>query len=1159
MRTLKQENHADKEFVVGSLKVLKNVEGAGFKKIKEDIDTLDRTVNNFVRDQKDYWSEISADGYINPIEKQILYKEWQVINTTYTNIMSQVEKEEVKNEEEIQSYIIEYNRLSNYLFEEIKLFDNFNESTKLINREYFNQKYTDYYDSEIYVQTVLINKLAGKTGQIRVLTSLNVTGLKNEVAIYLGQLYQWNGSAWKLTGGTLPTDPILHYSFDENENIYVDVGINSFNNDRPNDTTVSMDKNNFNIEFTNSAIISQFAVSFSNVYTGSIISFEIEGSANIQYINCIIFKDGSYINDGTFYKTDKKIYYKTNSINKAVIFQIFSGKKGDFCKIKNMQVVFANNNLPVIDNAQGKYNAINNGGIFFDKKLHLYKNNYLTNTDYKTSTNFTVSLWCRAENKTGGLIQNIVTNDSFIIRNGASWGTYLMAYVLCKNSDGTTNSDLIHLGSLLSDTEFEHIVVKKQGATVSCYRNGVYIAGKTYETEILTPSSTLIIASQYNSRGQDLDDIQFYNRALSDQEILGLYLAKGNTPKRFTLNDYRLNLIDDDGVISVSEKKELLSRWKEIYNAENVSTSLPTSNITSNGEYKAVIDAANLLNIGSISVITSYIESANALRNAFWNSSNGYLNNMTIASTLLGNLDSLFANYRQALQNANNAISDQQSAQASGITVQMASPFIQLPVNVSGDVISYENTGNIITVLNGAQVLTPVESSVTLADNQYSVTSSGSGITAGSVSVDATNKRIVINDSTALTKLIAQITYTIKFKINGTTGTLYAQQKISISSRGADGKPGQRGGMYLGIFTSTNQVTNYVKEDYFLNTTDGYCYYYDGSKWVKITSYSDNRYKSAVNDMISLGSNPNFADQFYAVVNAWINNLAAGNILADNILSKNLTITGSIKTEVYSDDEDNPKGAMLDSYGNIKINGQLNTPILKVKREKIEKLIKTFNPSNYQDAFESRNLIYYFKRFMAGTNDTNVPKYLKIICGGQIVKKIEMSLNSLHTISFIGENGVELDRVYIYNGRAVADINKYLTKTIQVYKYINDDYVLSLQNLETSGEFENIVYNSNGLIQLGGNHPLKKLVFPIGTKKSFIAAQIMSCVLFEDVKKYTEFWRPCMGYYNKWEILSLRIKENSVGLQNKINTQEWTMNIDDDSTIDSEIVLLILS
>jgi hypothetical protein len=328
-----------------------------------------------------------------------------------------------------------------------------------------------------------------------------------------------------------------------------------------------------------------------------------------------------------------------------------------------------------------------------------------------------------------------------------------------------------------------------------------------------------------------------------------------------------------------------------------------------------------------------------------------------------------------------------------------------------------------------------------------------------------------------------------------------------------------------------------------------------------MTSYSDNKYKSPVNDMISLGSNPNFADQFYAVVNAWIGNLAAGNILANNILSENLTIQkgGSIKTEVYSDDEDNPKGAMLDSNGNIKINGQLNTPILKVKKEKIEVLIKTFNPSNYQNEFESRNLIYYFKRYMADPNDTNVPKYLKIICGGQIVKKIEMSLTSLHTISFIGENGVELDSIYIYMGRVVTDINRYLTKTIQVYKYINDDYVLSLQNLETSGEFENIVCNSNGLIQLGGKHPLKKFIFSVGTKKSFIAAQIMSCVFFEDVRNYTEFWRPCMGYYKKWEILSLRIKENSVGLQNKTNTQEWTMNIDDNSTIDSEIVLLILS
>ena len=36
-----------------------------------------------------------------------------------------------------------------------------------------------------------------------------------QIGIWRGQLYSWNGADWVLTSGILPTDSVLHYSFDE--------------------------------------------------------------------------------------------------------------------------------------------------------------------------------------------------------------------------------------------------------------------------------------------------------------------------------------------------------------------------------------------------------------------------------------------------------------------------------------------------------------------------------------------------------------------------------------------------------------------------------------------------------------------------------------------------------------------------------------------------------------------------------------------------------------------------------------------------------------------------------------------------------------------------------------------------------------------------------
>lgn len=752
-----------------------------------------------------------------------------------------------------------------------------------------------------------------------------------QIGIWQGQVYSWNGTNWVLTSGILPTDPVLYYSFDDlydvpdglcnlrlkNGQTYSNMSYRGVNTGSP---IYTNSNGNLRVELPNR----QTSIYFSdnNINRLSIFKIKVISGA------CVI-DENRYYDDVKATITEGNehiIQFFGNGLKHVTIYPDRSTNQTVF-EILEVYIGEGLYNIPLIDNSGNEKHANCVKGFCqkgINGKSFKIKNPIVTGLNTQNlplSKAWSFSCWLNLKSSELYRIAQSYSdyNETYnsmatmIFGSKSNYNNYglqidynatskVLQVVYGERNQSTGQAQAIYDLPII-DKGFCHVAVIRDGT----YSN-VYIDGKLWNRINSITSDIANTQLNINDEGFyggncrtrptlfELDDFQIFNRPLSEQEVLGLYLARGNTPKKFTLNDYRLNLIDDDGVISVSEKKELLRRWKEIYNTEKVTTSLPTSNITANGEYKAVIDAVNLLSIGSISAITTYIEATNALRDAFWGS-NGYLTDMTTTSTLNGNLDSLFANYRQALQNANNAISDQQSAQASAITVQMASPFVQLPINDSGSVTSYDNSGNVITVLNGALTLTPVVSSATLADNQYSVIASGSGITAGTVSVDTTNKKVTIGNSTAMTKPNAQITYTIKFKINGTTGTLYAQQKISTASRGADGK---RGPMYRG---ATKPTTDVVYGDWYLDTSDNLIHVYNNSNWnTTITGYNDYRYTPALNDMLEIAAEkPDVG--FIRIVTAHIQNLAAGNILANILTTKELKLTGNgvVQSENYGE------------------------------------------------------------------------------------------------------------------------------------------------------------------------------------------------------------------------------------------------------------------
>ena len=186
---LKEENLAEKSITVGAIKVLGSMEGSGFQKIKESVDLLQEKMNTIRIKQDDYWSGLSADGIISRLEKKTLKKEYEAIDTVHTALMNQAKAKGVENTDEVKAYDRAFKDLHDYLFVELKLFDNMEEDTEIESSEVFNGYYTRYYYA---LQNAQNRVNIGDPGTIRVLNSLQDLGVDGEVALYENNFYMYD-------------------------------------------------------------------------------------------------------------------------------------------------------------------------------------------------------------------------------------------------------------------------------------------------------------------------------------------------------------------------------------------------------------------------------------------------------------------------------------------------------------------------------------------------------------------------------------------------------------------------------------------------------------------------------------------------------------------------------------------------------------------------------------------------------------------------------------------------------------------------------------------------------------------------------------------------------------------------------------------------------
>lgn len=136
----------------------------------------------------------------------------------------------------------------------------------------------------------------------------------------------------------------------------------------------------------------------------------------------------------------------------------------------------------------------------------------------------------------------------------------------------------------------------------------------------------------------------------------------------------------------------------------------------------------------------------------------------------------------------------------------------------------------------------------------------------------------------------------IKYIYYAPTGKILAVESVPVlydGAKGDKGENGAQGSAYKNIGhddIGTGIRTPWADGDTYLNAVDGYLYTYDAATrhWNKIPSYADSRYNQAINDMIALSNNTDYDAEFFEVVNLWVKNLFAEEIIVGNeIKSKN--------------------------------------------------------------------------------------------------------------------------------------------------------------------------------------------------------------------------------------------------------------------------------
>ena len=366
-----------------------------------------------------------------------------------------------------------------------------------------------------------------------------------QIGIWRGQVYQWNGTSWVLISGILPTAPVLHYSFDEVDDF--PSGINYFNFVSPShNCDVTNNNGEYTVRIKDESIPSYYPMFHVKSTSETSFSFDYKFDSGSkmellytdQTANYIYTYYDEELNDGWYRRVgtvpENISYFRPASCNASA----------GALKIKNFFLGDMVYNTPIIDNAKGKNNgkfanAVAVKGVN-GKAIKFYKSkngsSFFPNVLKQKNTNFSFAFWVK-----GGV------NSEYGIL-GSRANSYSRGWGFLENSIyyiTDTEEKYCFVGAP-EDSNYHLIVGVYNNTSMIGYVDGIKKNSVTISPFPLPQSVDYIFLGRvWDVNLQDfdgsIDDLQLFNKPLSDQEVLGLYLARGNTPKQYTFADYQLD------------------------------------------------------------------------------------------------------------------------------------------------------------------------------------------------------------------------------------------------------------------------------------------------------------------------------------------------------------------------------------------------------------------------------------------------------------------------------------------------------------------------------------------------------------------------------------------------------------------------------------------
>jgi len=147
---LQAEDKSNKALTVGTLNVLGGMKSDELTSIHTHLQTQDGIQSRIIADMEKLYQNISADGVISANEKLMLKKELTIIETEYPIILAKAETAK-KPRADIDAYKESYRFLIDYLYNDIRVFDNMNEPVT-IERDTFNKRFAAYYKRRAVLQ-----------------------------------------------------------------------------------------------------------------------------------------------------------------------------------------------------------------------------------------------------------------------------------------------------------------------------------------------------------------------------------------------------------------------------------------------------------------------------------------------------------------------------------------------------------------------------------------------------------------------------------------------------------------------------------------------------------------------------------------------------------------------------------------------------------------------------------------------------------------------------------------------------------------------------------------------------------------------------------------------------------------------------------------------